>query len=340
MHIGRRQLLSGIAASAFVPYLPRAARAFEPLTALQAGAAVVGIISGIAGIQSDSEFKARLAEINAKLDQIVRLQVAILEELQSLKLFITEALVRDRKDATANALNAQKDRFDILVVSRVTPETIPLYNILSSNVEQSAFEISRFDFSAYISFSTGVAIDLAIYRQLSVDKERLAALRSKVYKVYDNWLDAQNSQSVTNLIGVVENEINAARGRLDAKARTMNLRTYDKSDGPKRYCTWTSVLTVQGDFASGYAASVTEVKGACESLGDICTRTRPCFTNFDIQPLNMTAASIPTPIPENSGYQLVDEFNRERNQVINQMLRLQNLVEVRAQIEALRDTFK
>ncbi|UEQ85924.1 hypothetical protein [Rhizobium sp. AB2/73] len=341
MNSTRRFFLTAATSAILLPYLPKRASAIEPLTALQAGAAVVGIIAGIAGLGSDEEFKKKLAEISAKLDQIVRLQQSILSEIQALKLYITEAVVIGRRDTIANALNAQKDRFDILVASPVNRETRPLYDLLISNVEQSAFEISRFDFSAYIPFSTGVAIDLVINRILQVDSARQLVLKTKVHDVYNAWLDAGNPLSVTHLIAQIEDEIRTATAQLNAKGRVVGLRSYDKAAGRNRVCTWTTTLTVNGDFNTGFSGAISEVMGNCELLpDDRCGPRHPCFIGPDFEKsADMKATNIPAPIPENSGYALVDEFNHARNQIIDQMHRVANLYDVKSQIEKLRDTF-
>lgn len=59
----RRQMLRAAATVAVTAAVPFRARAVDPMTVLQAGAAVVSIISGIAGMASDASLRQGIGQI-------------------------------------------------------------------------------------------------------------------------------------------------------------------------------------------------------------------------------------------------------------------------------------
>ncbi|OHV84143.1 hypothetical protein [Rhizobium sp. LCM 4573] len=339
--ITRRNLVIGLLASSAITVIPGRSRAIEPLTILQAGAAVVGIITGILGANSDNEIRKTIAEINEKLDAVVRLQAAILNEIQALKLYITEALFNERKQKTIDELNAQKDRFDILIASPVNNETRPFYQRLVGDVEQTAFELSRYDFSAFVSFGTAVAIDIALYRVLNVDRLRVLNLRKKIKDTYERWLDANNNQSVTSMIRHVELEISGRQQALNSRPRRYEVGRRNVAQG-RGGCTEVTWLTVNGDFKSGFSTSISVDFTDCwTDDGPDCGRhPERCFIANSSTPLAPSATvEVPQKHVDATGYPVLDDFNRERNLIIDEMLRLNSLFEIRAQLEELRSKF-
>ncbi len=348
----RRGLLAGVLSTSALHLLPRYAKA-EPATVLAAGAAVVGIVSGVASFFSDARKERVLSQINGKLDAVIRSQSLILAEIADLRLFIEEALSRSFRENAIVRMNAHQDRFEVLSSDKVTSANRGEYIDLQADVSQSAFELGQYDTPAYIAYGAGVAMTLAIHLAVGGTRERHQALKKVFVRAYDRWLDPNNAQSIVAIIASTRSEIERRVAALNGRPRTFT------ASERRGLCTYTTVTTVNGDFTSGF--SVTQSQSHECELPDICDR-RPTLcpralgeeflgteeevsqnlaglmTSLQATATPLAVPSVETVVPEfiPSGHGVVDEMNRERIAIFQLMNVLSRQEVIKGQMEECR----
>ena len=350
--IARRRFLSGLMATSAITTFVPFARAIDPISVIQAGAAIVGIVSEISGMLNAGSRDRVLGEINDKLDVVIRNQVQLIEEIRSLRLYIDEALYAAFRQKTIVELNAHKDRFDILLAEPPTNRTRDDYLALLRDVEQTAFELGQYDIGAVLAFGSGVGMALSLHQILNLGLPRFRLLRAKFKGVYDRWLDPENPKSITRLVAATQSDVEGRRRALDAMPRTYVLGDQWRSTGGRTSCRFITRLEVLGDFSSGYSGRVSEEKAQCYT-----DEPRPCprciFKEIEetdsllgakMNALGIRGSSLkfstieqPVPVFQPSGYGKVDEFNRERIGIVEQMNRLARQQILKEQMEKIRD---
>jgi len=330
----RRFFLSSGCVGAVALAFPRLGQAIEPITCLQAAAAVVGIVSGIAGMGSDASLKKSINEILGKLDVVIANQLAIIEDLRSLRIYIDEALLRSWRDAYSRAITSHKEILDVcfadLVANKwvLTPRLRSDFQDLSLDCSQATLSIGQMEIWAYPSFATGVAVVLLCERALGAKSERVKELKAKFLKPVETWLDPALPKSLPASIAALNGEIAARLAALNGRARSYVLRDQrvnEVTDGDT-YCTSRVIdtLTVNGSFESGFsgAISTSVSEKRCRVVRDPCPRH--CIVTADAgvadvehrasRRMSLQGAALTVVVPgfTPSGIAIVDEFNTER----------------------------
>lgn len=346
--LSRRSFVVGVlATSSSMTLRIRAAAAFEPMTVLAAGAAVVGIIGGVSGLLSDARKEAVLKEINGKLDAVIRGQEVIIAELQALRLYIDDALFRSFRENTIVRMNAHQDRYEVLIVERISSGNRGEFVDLETAVSQTAFELGQYDTPAYVAFGAGVGMTLALHQAIGLSKERFNKLKAVFKRSYDRWLDPSNPKSIVVLLAATTGEINSRKSALAARPRSYS-RTYTRGR-----CDYESVTTVTGDFDNGFRGSVGERTVYCEPREPRPCNPRICalIEEFDeteravsvkLEAVRLTApdanAAVEVPSFVPSGIGEVDEMNRERIAIYELMNIAARQQIIKEQMEKCRDS--
>jgi hypothetical protein len=320
---------------------PLPALAVAPLAALTAGAAVVSIISGVAGYISDSKRLKLLNEINGKLDAVIRNQVNILNEIKSLRVYIDQALVGAFREAAIVKMNAHQDRFEVLIVEHPSSKNRDDYINLQTDVEQTAFELGQYDTPAYIAFGAGVGMTLAIHQVLNLGQSRLEKLREVFKRPYDRWLDPANPLGIVAIITATQSEIDRRKKALEARPRSLVI-----SESHDYRCTNTTTLIISGDFNSGYKGQTSTsrqcVPDPCErTTGRMCPKWHEVEHEFTKRLGTTLGLTIPAsadrrieiPVFAPSGYGPVDDMNRERIAIYELMTILVSQNMIKQQME-------
>ena len=343
----------------------RRANAIEPMTYLQAAAAVVGIVTGIMGAKNDTQVRGLLNSISNKLDTVLANQVVILQEIAALRLFFTDALLASWREAYGRSINAQHDRLKVYIADYLAEKHLPKdleddFRTLSSDCLQSTTEIGQLDVGAFPFFGTGVATVLTCERVLKANAARIAELKATFRKYLDHWLDPANPRSIVGCMAKLEREAAAIKADLEQRGRTHLLSESQRhnSDGDvwctERVRVW---LTVSGDLQSGFGGSVrTEIDNKkCKPVRP----DRPCRACIELVgsegidalmarrspkgfwTTGLTDSDIPVvPGFTPSGYEIVDQFNRGRVAYFELLAALVRQQIVKQQMEALRNQLK
>lgn len=347
----RREILRAVVASGTALFIPFKAKAIEPLTVLQASAAVVGIVAGLSGMASDASLKKGINKILAQLDVVIANQELLLEELRSLKIYIDEALRRSWREAYARNITSYNDSLDVYfadldankwVLSKRLRED---FEDLSKDCANTTFSIGQMDVWAYPSFATGVIVVLLADRVLRTSPQRVAETNQKFVNYINQWLNPGSSKSLPAIISQTAMEISDRMNKLNSRQKIYVLsdRRVDAGGDGDSYCTERVIeqLTVSGSFESGYSGNIKTIRDdkRCRVILDPCRNPRHCFTSIDdnvagiegriarrndgsISALTLADENITVPVVPGftpSGYAVVDEFNRERVSIFELM---------------------
>lgn len=362
--IPRRRVLVQMLAALGVGVLPQSrALAIDPITALQAAAAVVGIVAGISGMVSDADLKNRMDEIQQKLDQVIANQGLILDEIKALKVYVDEALEVSWRNAYSRQLVGQRDRLDILLADyvshrrRLSSNLRDEFTVLGGEATQTTVAIGQMDFWAFPSFATGVVTVLLCDLILGHKPARRAETRAVFLKYVETWLNSEGHKSITAQIAQAESEVALRRRRLEERGRTYVVKdeTVRESEGGFDWCEvrTTQTLTVRGDFAAGYSGTVREEvkRGRCHHA-PICFRRGLCLVSASSEEAQIESLVLrpdwvtanfnePIEVPavpgfSPSGYAIVDQFNRERIAIYEAMAALAKQKLLAREIENMR----
>lgn len=355
--ISRRRMLLATSSMVVAAAIPSRLLATDPITVLQAAAAVVSVIKGAIDLSSSPHRDPILEQIDAKLDIVIRNQERILAEILALRFYLDEAIARGFRDNTIAQLSSEKDRYDILTADRTAGAD--QYASLLEQVEQSTLTVGQYDIGAFVSFAAGAGLVLVLYARLNKPKLRTDKAKEKFIAILEHWLDPANEKSVVTLIAKTQAEVNSRRAGLDARPRSYNLGMVNRGN-----CEVYDTLRVDGNFNDGYSGSRIAVEQChppeppTEPRPGHCGRICPITPEVDAMrtalaaklakmpiPSGMSAAlsSLPQqPVPEfrSSGYAQVDDFNRERIAIFElyNVIAKQDLV--REQMVAARDALK
>ena len=357
----RRKFIVAVGALAGSYGLADSASAIEPITCLQAAAAMVSIVSGIAGMASDAKLRDGIDEIIAKLDLVVANQEAILADLKALRLYIDEALLRSWRDAYARNIVSDNDLLDVYLTdlsragwmldNRLRDD----FEDLSRDANTVSLNIGQMDPWAFPSFCTGAAVVLVCERILKASPDRVRKVKEKYREVISKWIDANNPRSISREITKTADEIKTRTDALNARARSYVIRSNRVSDGGNADTGGCSVLvtetlTVSGTFDTGYTGAIsrTESDRRCRPP----RRHIPSSVLIDKAELNIeariasrnpriAATGISTNIPvvpgfTPSGYDIVDTFNRERIAIYELMAVHVRQQELASEMERMR----
>lgn len=330
---------------------PGKVKAVEPITVLQAAAAVVGIVAGLSGMASDASLKKGINKILARLDVVIANQELLLEELRALKIYIDEALRRSWREAYARNIASYNDSLDVYfadldankwVLNKRLRED---FEDLSKDCANTTFSIGQMDVWAYPSFATGVVVVLLADRVLRTSPQRVAETNQKFVKYIDQWLNPNSNKSLPAIIAQTSAEIADRANKLNSKVKTYVLseRRVDAGGDGDFYCTErvAEQLTVSGSLEAGYSGTVTTIRDdkRCRVIPDPCRNPRRCITSVDENVAGIEGriarrkegsisvyvlADEPIAVPvvpgfSPSGYAIVDEFNRERVSIFELM---------------------
>lgn len=347
----RRAALRIMFAAGAALCVPGKVKAVEPITVLQAAAAVVGIVAGLSGMASDASLKKGINKILARLDVVIANQELILEELRGLKIYIDEALHRSWREAYARNIASYNDSLDVYfadldannwVLNKRLRED---FEDLSKDCANTTFSIGQMDVWAYPSFATGVIVVLLADRVLRTSPQRVAETKQKFVKYIDQWLSPNSAKSLPAIIAQTSAEITDRTNRLNSRVKTYILsdRRVDAGGDGDVYCTErvAEQLTVSGSLEAGYSGAVRTIREdrRCRVIRDPCRNPRFCVTSVDenfagiegriarriegsVSVYSLADEPIAVPVVPGfspSGYAIVDEFNRERVSIFELM---------------------
>ena len=337
----RRDMLRVLLAASVAVCAPGRIRAVEPITILQAAAAVVGIVAGLSGMASDASLRRGINQILARLDQVVANQELLLEELRSLRIYIDEALRRSWRDAYARNIASYNDSLKVyfadleankwVMTTRLRKE----FEDLSKDCATTTYSIGQMDVWAYPSFATGVIVVLLSDRALRSSPERVAETKRNFVKYIDQWLNPAIPTSLPSIIVQTAAEITDRTNKLNSKQKVYVLsdRRVESVDND-RYCSERVIesLTVSGSLEAGYTGTTTTATSdkRCQRIVDPCPRL--CIVSMDenvagiegriarrreggTSVLTLIEEPISVPVVPGftpSAHAIVDTFNRER----------------------------
>lgn len=339
----RRQALRALFAAGTALCVPGKAKAIDPITVLTAAAAVVGIVSGLAGMASDASLRNGINMILSKLDVVIANQELLLEELRSLKIYIDEALRRSWRDAYARNIASYNDSLEVYFADlkankwSLNKRLREDFEDLSKDCANTTFSIGQMDVWAYPSFATGVIVVILSDRILRTSPQRVAETNQKFVKYIDQWLNPESSKSLPVIIAQTLAELLDRTNKLNTRQRTYVLTDRRVNTGggdPEVFCTEHVVeqLSVSGTLEAGFNGTISTTRDdkRCRVFHDTCSGRR-CLMIIDsdvagveegiarrkdgISVFALTDEPIAIPVVPGftpSGYSIVDEFNRER----------------------------
>lgn len=331
--ISRRSLLRSSVAGVTLLALP--IRAFaEPITAAAAIGIVMSVLGAINSARTTRDLNARLAEINGKLDTIILNQALLLDEIEQLKLYVDASIYHQFRQDAEFTIKALKDRYDF-VFAGATSRPVDELKLLATAVQDTTNKLGQYDFGAFMTFTTGMAMTIVLRRKLRTSDAQIVVMRAAFKRALDAWLDPKNIHGATNAIPVAQQEVQAAEAAVNSYPRVFHYGTRRSRDASSD-CTYETNLRIAGDLATGFTGQATEDPGKCTEVfhGDHSGRGIGPFTT-EIVPLGLTApdySGIPTAPVGLSVYAQVNEINQLRATWIAAQYHVRNLQFVESQI--------
>lgn len=345
--ITRRKVLAYGAMTSFVAILPRDVSAIEPMTALQAVGAVAGVLGSINQAQTNSELTRQMRSINAKLDIVILNQQYILQEIESLRLFIDEVVWRSFRTNAEFDLGSLKDRYSFLMAGGLTSSSRGKYDALATSIQDITNKLGRYDFGAFVTFASGVGLALMLRRLLVTPPLQMADLRARFKEKLDEWLNPNNARGVAMALTQQAASISGKRAQIEAYPREITLRQWSENQGDESAgttCKFQEVLTINGDLTNGFSGVSRVDKWDCRPYHSHCKMCAAAPANAAaIKSLLATApdySGVPAPGALNSPFAGVNEINALRNEWIALSRHERDLQFVKAQIEAASASLK
>ncbi|MGZ3236773.1 MAG: hypothetical protein ACXWIN_04980 [Burkholderiaceae bacterium] len=332
--LDRRRFIIASCVAAVHSAFPTRVWALEPLTCLQAAAAVVGIVAAISGMASDTSLRKNTDQILSKLDLVIANQEAILADLRALRIYIDEALLISWRDAYARNIASYNEQVDIYIADLKTKKwnmdqrLRDDFEFLSRDAYNATLSIGQMDSWAFPSFGTGVAVILICDRILKSSPDRVTKTKEKFRACLDSWLNPNNLKSMPKEIEKTTTEISQRTATLNARSRTYLLR--NDIVAVDNICTEkiTDTLTISGTLEGGFSGAITTTRSDrrcthtpicnlrnCPAVLDSTTAENELLIAKRRPEISLPADNVPIPVVPGfmpSGYAIVDDFNHER----------------------------
>lgn len=292
----------------------------------------------------------------------------ILDSIRELRVYIDEASRRSWRDAYARSITSYNDQLDIYFADLIGAKWVldqrlrTDFEDLSKDCANTTFSIGQMDVWAYPSFATGVIVVTLADRILKTPPARVAETKLKFKGYVDKWLDPASPASLPRLITTTDADVAGRTAVLANRTRGYVLadRRVDAGSDGDTSCTERVVdtLTVSGSLEAGFtgAMSTSRSEKRCRVIHDGCHNPRICMTATDPNVAGiesrvarraagsnsiLTLSDNPLPIPvvpgfTPSGYEIVDQFNRERVAIYELMAASARQKQLQVEMEKMR----
>ncbi|WLG46411.1 hypothetical protein [Pseudomonas sp. FP1740] len=336
--------------------------AFEVAVALGVAAAVVGIVSGIAGFISQAELNRKINEINDKLDTIIANQVAIISELKSLGLHMEVIADQSWEKSYGRSLQSRWEQLEMYLAkdASIDPAAIRTtseeYRELAFYCFNETLNLGQMGVAGFVSYVAGMSICFICYNKRSDKDSSVSAARSFLDQV-NNWLAPENSKSITSLVEQTEELIKTKKADLDSRPRDYHVDTtvLEWSPDIEEHCTQEkyTFITVDGDFDSGYTGRVRYEYGKehCrihvirEPRGSRSLKLKDFHKGYSLDVVSGIVyeladnVSVPIiPVFNQSEYTQVNTFNSDRIAIYQVMANLAQQKVLQSALMGVRDT--
>jgi len=348
--IDRRSLLLTSTSAAALMLTPGLGRAqADPLTLYEIGTIAFSVVSALWSAVSGAKVEASLADINGKLDTVIANQQRILNEIAALKLYIDQAIWNGFRQNAEFDLGALKNRYDRVIKEGWRQFGKTRVIALADDIETKTFKAAQYDFSAYFYFMAGVGMSLTLKALVGTPINQIADYRFAYRQNLLNWLDPANTKT----------GLPAAMAANDALIASKKASTLPPPPGPWGYedtvypgsvggeeCTIHDGWRVYGSFESGYSAqrerlrvtgcSIREphghpmwadaidgdgaARGSCDILPPAPPNPSPPL------PIDPDYSGIPSPNAPPSQFDLVNQMNANRREIIALMKHGRDLI--------------
>jgi hypothetical protein len=336
--VTRRQLFHGAAATSLIALLPARLRA-EPITVGAAVSAAMAIISALQESNTQAALRRNLANINAKLDTLILGQQEILNQIEALRLFISAELFTQFRLEAERTMFALKDRYDFLLVGGFNRRTEPDFRLLSANVQDATNRLGLYDFGAFVTFMTGVAMSLTLRKVIPTTRGQYAQLRAGFKAKLDDWLSPQSSRGVAKALEQARAEADAGATQLAAYPIEYRHRQRSSYSGDET-CYYQDWLVVSGNLNTPFNGTIRSEQLRCrvhvgrERFLSGQLGVAEAIPVAETTPAAPDYSGIPAIAASNdSQYPEVNHANAIRNDAIARMRRVRDLEFVKRLVE-------
>lgn len=186
----------------------------DPVTAAQSVANAAGFVLGVIDSRNTSRWRA---EASGKLQEIHKINTQILEELRSLRVFITGALEQQYRNELVIDAISLSNAFDVRMAAP-RPDRNQINNIRTL-AELNSFKLTNVGPTVYKSTYASVLLTVATHRTLGASEGETRKFLDQVIPAFVQW-DA-------NQPGTLHHSLNSARAevaRITNQIRAVNGR--------------------------------------------------------------------------------------------------------------------
>ena len=345
-NISRRALIAAAVASGALTILPTKLLAQGWEEALGALEAAGGVIEALNKLKDGKGSASELAAINAKLDALLAGQRQILQAIGDLRLFISEELFKQFRDAAEKTLLSLQNRYDFVRAGGYRKSKKREYAALADDIQDATNYLGQYDFSAFYTFVLGVAMSMNLRRTIRTPNNQMHALQAGFKQKVDAWLMPENDRGIVKGIEFANNDVEKDRALLNSYPKSQIIRTYPRRTNGAN-CEYATYLDISGSFETGFSGTTREVEGHCTPIMNRPCTSHTCLANpiDKALPSKLVLGSGPdyTGIPpllakDESPYPQVREANRLRNVLIADMRRVRDLEFLRDQMQRVSTT--
>ena len=296
---------------------------------------------------------ALLVEMNGKLDKVLANQELILREIQSLRLYIVNALRDQERQEAAQALLGAKNEYDVAMAIQ---QPVPIReDPLFQHIQDVTYHLGALDFGLFVPFACGVGMCLAILKTNKADAYALSVQKLKFRTICDTWLSENAPTSIVLEITSSANTLVNNITSLNSSKRQYDIK-HDVTEEGEKECYSTTVLTIKGDYQHGFAGATAQRADGCHNSEGSHShgggsagggRAPGAFLGAHVSASEQTERleagtllsqaysrySLPPYVP--SGYSQVDDCNRRRQELLAEQARIAQLEIIRSQIQKL-----
>lgn len=293
--------------------------------------------------ESGSQGRHELTEINDKLSKLLDGQRQIIQAIGDLRLFISREIFNEFQSAAEKTVLTLQDRYNFLIAGGYKRSKKKQYSDLADQIQDATNFLGTYDFSAFYTFSLGLAMSLALRRTVRTPERQMVVLERSFKDKMDVWLTPSNDRGIIKGIQLAKDDV----ARQQAELTAFVTRPYQLHSDTRGRCHYTTFLDIQGSFEQGFTGRTREVQGECyDPPHNPCPRN--CLVDqAAIGGLAKSAASklavlgngpdyvgIPTQTDgANSPFDQVREANSRRSAIIRDMRRIRDLEFLKSQIE-------
>ena len=309
---------------------------------------VISAIEQLKAAHQQAAMVATVAEINLKLDFVLRNQIVIISELAKIENDVSNIV----PDLTQQKLQAVADKFAAFEsVSFKVPQSQLI--ALLSDAESATTELVDLQYPLFSGFAAGWAI-MIILLKLTQQSAQLSSFSSSYKPRVAKWLDATDQRSLSALIDVKKADIESRRSALETNA-SQNPHWYSEVSVFNLHaaCTQKVGVNISGTFVSNFTGTqllapnldcVSYLPSPQVPSHAIIAPTMPHSIEHseisDIKPSTniQPAYSLPLDSGVSSDIPPLQSVLNERSSIIKEMIYVNSLQSMADQISALLRT--